>query len=262
MKIIVITGSTRGIGLGLARSFLELGCGVVISGRSIESSQKTAAELAAQYSSQKVFACACDVNCFEAVQNLWDESRKYFGKIDIWINNAGLAHSQQDIRDLPAGTVYDVINTNLVGAVYGCQVAVKGMLAQGFGSIYNMEGLGSNGRKQRGLTVYGLSKYGLRYLNESLAEELKGSPVICGAISPGMVVTDLLLIERKEDPAAWESSKKIFNILADRVETVTPWIAQKVLENRKNGALINWLTTPKILYRFLFASILKRNVIN
>jgi NAD(P)-dependent dehydrogenase (short-subunit alcohol dehydrogenase family) len=262
MKIIVITGSTRGIGLGLARSFLELGCGVVISGRSHETSQKIASELAEKFGREKVFACACDVNRFESVQNLWNESQKHFGQVDIWINNAGLAHSQQKISDLPAGTVYEVINTNLVGAVYGCQVAVKGMQAQGFGSLYNMEGLGSDGRKQKGLSVYGLSKYGLRYLDESLAKELQGGPVICGAISPGMVVTELLLVDREKDPAAWEQSKRIFNILADRVETVTPWIAQKVLENRKNGAQIKWLTTPKILYRFLFASILKRNVID
>ena len=262
MKIVVITGSTRGIGLGLARSFLELGCSVVISGRSLESSQKTASELAAEYGSERVFACACDIKHFEALQNLWDESQKHFGKVDIWINNAGMSHPQQSISDIPAGTVYDVINTNLVGAVYGCQVAVKGMQAQGYGSLYNMEGLGSDGRKQKGLAIYGLSKYGLRYLEESLAQELKDGPVICGAISPGMVVTDLLLKDREKDPAAWERSKRIFNILADRVETVTPWIAKKVLENRKNGASINWLTTPKVLYRFLFASILKRNVIN
>ncbi len=55
-------------------------------------------------------------------------------------------------------------------------------------------------------------------------------------------------------------SRKIFNILADKVETVTPWLAARVLRNKKSGALIAWLTTPKILFRFLMAPFSRRDL--
>ncbi len=85
--------------------------------------------------------------------------------------------------------------------------------------------------------------------------------VIVGAISPGMVLTDLILKQYEgKDPAEWESARKIFNILADNVETVTPYLAKKILENQKNGARINWLTGSRVLWRFLTARFNQRNL--
>jgi short-subunit dehydrogenase len=124
-----------------------------------------------------------------------------------------------------------------------------------------MEGLGSDGRQVEGLTLYGTSKRALNYLTNNLVNEVKGSDIIVGAISPGMVLTDFIL-SRYEDktPEEWESARRIFNILADKVETVTPFIAEKVLENTKNGARIKWLTSGKVMRRFLTAGISKRNL--
>ena len=77
-----------------------------------------------------------------------------------------------------------------------------------------------------------------------------------------MVVTDLLLNQRSGDPADWERSKQAFNILADRVETVAPWMVDRVLENKKNGAHIAWLNGMKIMWRFLSAPFHQRKVID
>ena len=68
------------------------------------------------------------------------------------------------------------------------------------------------------------------------------TPVIVGAIRPGMVATDMLLQQDRDRPDRWEEAKRIFNILADQPETVTPWIADRVLANTKNGARIQWLS--------------------
>ncbi len=73
-------------------------------------------------------------------------------------------------------------------------------------------------------------------------------------------MTDLLTQQREESPADWEQAKRIFNILADHVETVTPWLAQKVLANKKNGVSISWLTRSKIIARFLAAPFRKRDL--
>jgi NAD(P)-dependent dehydrogenase (short-subunit alcohol dehydrogenase family) len=261
MKIVVITGSTRGIGYGLADSFLALGCAVTINGRTQEAVEKAVAELSAKHKADRVFGCPGDVTDFERVQALWDGAKAHYGRIDIWINNAGVGHRQIKFWELSAGQIQSVVSTNLIGAMYGSKVALRGMLDQGSGALYNMEGGGSDGRKMADLALYGSTKCGLRYLDECLALETRGTPVLAGALRPGMVVTDFLTKGFEDRPPEdWERAKRIFNILADRVETVTPWLARKVLANDKNGVCISWTSTWKVMGRFLTASFRKRDL--
>jgi NAD(P)-dependent dehydrogenase (short-subunit alcohol dehydrogenase family) len=260
VKTIVITGSTRGIGYGLADSFLALGCAVTVSGRTSEAVEKAVARLSTKHKADRVFGHPCDVTDFEQVQALWYMAKVHFGKIDIWINNAGIGNSQMNFWELPAERIQAVVSTNLIGAMYGSKVALRGMLDQGFGGLYNMEGLGSDGRKVEGLALYGSTKSGLRYLDECLVRETQGTPVLVGALRPGMVVTDILTKQFEGRPEEWERAKRIFNILADRVETVTPWLARKVLANDKNGVCISWQGTWKVIGRFLAAPFRKRDL--
>ena len=261
MKVIVITGSTRGIGYGLAYSFLALGCAVTVSGRTQEAVDKAVAQLSAKHGEDRVFGHPCDVTDFEQVQALWNAAQARFDKIDIWINNAGLGNPQMDFWELPAEEIQAVVSTNLIGAMYGTKVALSAMLEQGFGAVYNLEGLGSDGRKVEGLALYGSTKAGLRYLDECLAKEIEGTPVLVGALRPGMVITDFVTRQFEDrPPEEWERAKRMFNILADRVETVTPWLAQQVLANDKNGVCISWLSRWKVMGRFLTARFRKRNL--
>ena len=258
MKTVLITGSTRGIGYGLADSFLTLNCAVTISGRTQESVGKAVATLSAKHGADRILGHPCDVTQFEQVQALWDAASSHYGKVDIWINNAGMSQPVRNFWELDAELIEKAVETNLTGVMNGAKVALTGMLAQGHGAVYNMEGMGSDGRKQAGMSLYGCTKYGLAYLTDSLALEAKGTPVLVGAISPGMVVTDLLTRNRDEQPERWEQNKRIFNILADRVETVTPWLAERILANEKHGARIAWLSRGTIMFRFLSAPFNKR----
>ncbi len=138
---------------------------------------------------------------------------------------------------------------------------LAGMKAQGHGKIFNFEGFGSDGMSAAGLTVYGLTKRALTYFTKSVNKEIKGSPVLLGTISPGIVVTDLLEEARDADPVQWERTKKFYNILADKVETVAPYIAAEVLKANKPGTAIKWLTTPKAIWRFSTAGIAKRRLL-
>ncbi|UCD08551.1 MAG: SDR family oxidoreductase [Dehalococcoidales bacterium] len=260
MKNVVITGSTSGIGYGLAESFLSKGCSVVVSGRSAEKLDTTYKSLTEKYGKEHVFSVLCDVTNLDQVQALWNAAVGQFGKVDIWINNAGVAHAETEISDYPTELVSDVIDTNVSGAIYGSIVALKGMNGQDFGSIYNMEGLGSDGRIIKGMALYGTSKSALAYLTKSMTKETKGTPIIVGGIRPGMVATKLVARQYEGHPEDWERVKRIFNILSERVEIVTPWIAKKVLNNRKNGVIISYLTTPKLIKRFILAPFVKRNV--
>lgn len=260
MKSVVITGSTRGIGYGLANAFLGLGCAVTVSGRARASANEAAEKLAATHSSDRILAHACDVTQYEQVQGLWDAARERFGKVDIWINNAGLSHRAVPFWDLAPEQIQSVVQTNIAGAMYGASVAMTGMLEQGTGAIYNLEGFGSDGRKQLGLSLYGTSKCALAYLTDALVEEAKGTPVLVGALRPGMVVTDLLVKQPEQTGEEWERSKRVFNILADRVETVTPYLAEKVLENERHGVRIKWLSPWQVMWRFMTARWNKRDL--
>ncbi|MFO7622053.1 MAG: SDR family oxidoreductase, partial [Bacteroidales bacterium] len=141
-------------------------------------------------------------------------------------------------------------------------VAYNRMLEQGSGAIYNMEGLGSDGRRITGLTPYGTSKRAVRYFSDAFAAEVKKGPVIVGTISPGMVLTDLTMTQVRKDPENNRQLIKIYNILANEADTVAPFLVRKMIDNRKNGAKISWLTTWKVIRRFLFAPFSRRDIVS
>jgi len=180
--------------------------------------------------------------------------------VDIWINNAGLGGKMKPFWEVEPEIIDAIVTTNLIGSMFGSRVALAGMLAQGSGALYNMEGFGSDGATRPGLSPYATTKSAIRYLTDALLAETKGKPVLVGAISPGMMVTDLLLANVA--PGEQKSARRVFNILADKVETVAPWIADNVLETTTTGARIVWLTKAKIYKRFASAPFQRRNVLD
>jgi NAD(P)-dependent dehydrogenase (short-subunit alcohol dehydrogenase family) len=159
------------------------------------------------------------------------------------------------------GEVDTVFAINVHGVINGCSVAVEGMGAQpGGGWIWNMEGLGSGGQIQPGVAVYGASKRAVTYLTEALIKEQKGTDVKIGFLSPGIVVTDLLVGDYAGDPEGFAKARRIFNILGDRVETVTPYLVDGLLKASKSGTRVAWLTTTKAATRFLTAGFKKRDL--
>ena len=168
MKNIVITGSTRGVGLCMAKEFLKAGCHVTISGRSEKSFELSKKELA-EYT-DSVFYAPCNVQVRADIQALWDQSTKKWGHVDCWINNAGLNCSY----DFAYNTEHDDV--------------------------------------------------------------------------------DAVLDDNQK-------FQKIFNILADRPETVAAFFIPRILQNTKNNAHITWLTTQKSMLRFMTAPFIERKLI-
>jgi NAD(P)-dependent dehydrogenase (short-subunit alcohol dehydrogenase family) len=259
MKTIIITGSTRGIGYGLADEFLKRGQKVVVSGRSQDSVDTAVTALSAKHGSDRLQGNPCNVAYLAQNQALWDAAVARFGKVDIWINNAGINHPRKMIWEVSPEDMQALVDVNLLGTMYGSQVAMRGMIQQGHGHIYNMEGSGSNGAVRPGVSVYGATKRATHYFTHALEKEAADNPVKVSSLSPGIVITDMILDPYKDEPMP-ERAKRIFNILGDKVETVTPWLAEKVLANEKSGAHIAWLTTPKILFRFMTAGFNKRDL--
>lgn len=261
MKNVVITGSTRGIGFGMASVFLERGCSVVISGREPENVQRAINMLTDRPSTGTIFGHACDVRDMTQVQNLWWNAREDMGHIDIWVNNAGVNCAPKVIWENSALDARSIVETNILGVIYGSQVAIKGMLDQGFGAIYNMEGMGSEGSIRKGMVLYGMTKGAVTYFTRGLLKEAKGMPIVIGILRPGMVITDLITDAYQGHPEEWERVKGIFNIIADRVENVAPWLVDRILENSKTGVQINRSSRLRLMLRFLAAPFSKRDIL-
>ena len=264
-QVVVITGGTRGIGLGLAREFGARNCRVVICGRT--SSAVDTALLKLHAAGVPAAGVPTDVTDRDQVQALWDHAVLTYGRVDIWINNAGMSVPRRGLPQVPVDAVDAIVRTNLIGVINGSAVAQAGFDLQAQsgsgGWIWNMEGFGSNGQKQPGMTTYGATKRAVTYLTESLVKETRGTGTKVGFLSPGIVVTDLLVDDYDGQPEAFEKVRKIFNILGDRVETVTPWLADKVLatvDRGRTGSRVAWLTGPKAAGRFATAGFRKRDI--
>ncbi len=262
MKNIVITGSTRGIGLSMAKEFLEAGCNVTLSGRQTSITNTLIDEL--QNYTGKYQYIPCNVRNRSDLEALWQMASKQWGRIDIWINNAGQNCPHEFCYDTDAPYVDAVIDTNLKGVIYGSQVAAKNMLAQGSGQIWNMEGLGSNDMIQIKTILYGTTKRALTYFTKALAKELVGTPVKAGRLSPGMMLTDFMT--KTPDGAVSpllkdKSFQFVFNTLADRTETVAAFFIPRMLKNTKNDAHLVWLTNVKSMGRFMKSPFVKRKLI-
>ena len=127
-----------------------------------------------------------------------------------------------------------------------------------------MEGLGSNNMIQARTILYGTTKHALTYFMRGLAKELEGTGVIAGRLSPGMMLTDFITTTPDGAAAAIESDesfRKLFNILADKPETVASFFVPRILKNTKNNVQISWLTGSKAAWRFLSATVRKRKLV-
>ena len=260
MKNVVITGSTRGIGHGLAREFLKRKCRVIITGRSPDKVDEAVRGLADEFGADNVAGTVCEVTSINSLEGLWDFAAEKFGSVDIWINNAGMSITRLLLKDQSADSIHAIVDTNLTGMLYANKVAVAGMTAQGHGQIWNMEGFGSGGQTAPGMAAYGCTKRAVTYLNKALQKEIKDTGVQVCTLSPGIVVTDLLMGDYDLSSAEWQKTKKILNILGDKVETVTPFLADGILKANKTGAKVAWLTNYKAFARFMTAAFNKRDL--
>ena len=262
MEHVLITGSTRGIGFGLAQRFIEAGLRVTINGTTQNGVQEALNKLTSIYPNARVQGYVCNVSDYSEVEELWGKAVKQFGNIDLWINNAGIDQPRKLVWEMNETEISKIVDINIKGVMNGSIVAFSKMLLQGGGQIFNMEGFGSDGMMMKKMTLYGTTKRAVQYFTHSLAKEASKTTVKVGTLSPGMVLTDILLNSLKSNQEDVDSNKRVFNILADKVEIVTPFLCNKMLNNTKNNAHIKWLTKRKVMARFLMATFYSRKLIN
>jgi NAD(P)-dependent dehydrogenase (short-subunit alcohol dehydrogenase family) len=184
-QIALITGATRGIGLALAQALATQGCDLILTGRS----QSALARIRREHSGKRrILAEPCDVRDPSSVDALFRATRKQFGRLDILINNAGIAHPHLPIDQLPFALWKDVMTTNLDGMFLITQAALPSMKRGG--TIVNNLSIAAT-RVFAGSAAYNASKHGALGFTNTLREELRPKGIRVIGLLPGATDTDI-----------------------------------------------------------------------
>ena len=182
----VVTGSTRGIGLDIARSLARAGVDIAVSSRSAEDVRRVAAQIEALGEGRAV-GIACDVCDPEACRRLIDSAAERFGRLDVLVNNAGWGHFAP-IQELSIEDWRLQIDTNLGGVFYCSKAAVPHLAATGDGWIINIGSLAGR-HAFGGGTGYNASKFGLLGMTEAMMLDLRHRNIRVSLVMPGSVNT-------------------------------------------------------------------------
>jgi 3-oxoacyl-[acyl-carrier protein] reductase len=185
-KLALVTGGTRGIGLGIVKSLLENGARVALVGSNPEKSAGIASELAGE---EQVRGYACDVSEADAVEELVNRVREEMGEIDFLVNNAGITLDGIFIR-MKQNDWQRVLDVNLGGTYNFCRSVARAMMKRREGRIVNISSVvGQTGNA--GQANYAASKAGQLGLTKSLARELGPRGITVNAVTPGYIETDM-----------------------------------------------------------------------
>src|SRR5436305_8837855 len=189
-KTAVITGSTSGIGLGIARVLAKEGANIVINGFGEKATIETErAGIEKQYAVKAIYSPA-DMTKPAEIAEMIATTEKTFGAVDVLVNNAGIQFVAK-VEDFPIEKWDAVIATNLSAAFHTCRVALPGMKKRKWGRIINIasaHGLVASGEK----AAYVAAKHGIVGLTKVVAIETANDGVTSNAICPGWVLTPLV----------------------------------------------------------------------
>jgi NAD(P)-dependent dehydrogenase (short-subunit alcohol dehydrogenase family) len=188
-KVIVITGATSGVGLGTATVAAREGGTVVICGRQAVTVEKTVTLL--RETGAKASGIQTDVSDPADLAALLAHADSTWGRVDIWINNAGVGTGTGPLTALTAEDISRTVATNITGTAEACRIVIPYLLKQGRGLLCNTSGRGADGSPQGGAAIYSATKVAVLSLTKSLAEENLGQPISIHAISPGLVMSGL-----------------------------------------------------------------------
>lgn len=197
-KTALVTGGAKGIGSAICRALAKDGYKIAIN---YNSSQNEAVDLKNELSAiTEVEIFKADVSDSKQVNEMFSQIQKTFGGVDVLVNNAGIA-GQMLFTDITDETWQKMINVNLSGAFYCCREALRFMINKKSGKIINIASMwGETGASME--VHYSASKAGLIGLTKALAKEVGLSGVTVNAVSPGVIMTDMMKSFTEDDITA------------------------------------------------------------
>lgn len=187
-KIALVTGASRGIGAAIALGLARAGADVAVNySRSPEKAEEVCRQ--AEQAGARAVAVGCDVSQLEAIRAMFDQVESQLGAVDILVNNAGI-EPRHTVEEFDEATYDAVLDTNLKGAFFCCQRALRAMKQKGWGRIINVTSVHEE-RPFPPCTPYSLSKAGLWMLTRELALVYSRHGITINSLAPGAVRTDL-----------------------------------------------------------------------
>ena len=186
-KVAIVTGSTSGIGIGIAKVYAKEGAQVIICGRREARGQEVVDEIVAE--GGKASYHFMDITQAESIEALMADTAKEYGKIDILVNNAAnVALKDGRVDELTLEMFDDIVQSDLRGTFYAIKCALPYMLENGGGSIVNIGSMASCGG-DLGSTAYACAKAGVDILTQYTAQQYGKQGIRCNCIRPGLIVT-------------------------------------------------------------------------
>ena len=219
----IITGSTQGIGLAIAREFLERGHNVFICGRDEENLDIALKDLSALFGSEKVRGSICDVRSLKSVEEMIKKSVGHFGSIDVLVNNAGIGFVTP-FEEITPDQWAEIIDVNLTGVYNCCRATLPWLKDNKISDIVNL-GSRSGRYAYAGGTGYNTTKFGLQGFTEALFLDLNQYGVRVSLVAPGIVATGF----GGSDPQDWflspsDVAKVVADIIASDSRANVNWV--------------------------------------
>ena len=247
-KTAVITGSSRGLGFAIARALSEQGANVVLAARTAETLQSAINTL--KNEGYKAEGFTCNTASLEDVERLAQEAIAAFGRIDIWVNNAGISAPYGLTMSISPEWIRKVVETNILGVYYGSHEALGQFVKQGSGKLINLLGRGDTGPVPL-QNAYASSKAWVKNFTRALAKEYAGTGVEVMAFNPGLVITDMLTqvdtIEGYEEKVLpLNSVIRFWGNMPERPAKKVAWMASSATDS-KNGLMVRYLTFDRMM---------------
>ena len=241
-RVAVVTGGAQGFGFAITERFIEAGAKVIIW----DIEEKAAKNAVEKIKSENVSYQIVDVTNFETVNKNLSDVEKNFGKIDIFINNAGIAGMNTTVADYPLDEWKKVMNLNLNSVFYCCKAVVPFMTRNNYGRIVNIASIaGKEGNPNA--SAYSTSKAGVIGLTKSLGKELAQKNIAVNCVTPAAAKTRIF-DQMTEEHINYMLSKIPRNKFAkvEELASLVTWLASE--ENSFSTAAVFDLSGGRATY--------------
>jgi NAD(P)-dependent dehydrogenase (short-subunit alcohol dehydrogenase family) len=213
-KVVVITGASSGLGASLAGALAKEGAKLVVSSNDENELKKVAVEIGAE-------PFVADVTAEDQIKALTDYAVQKFGKIDLWINNAGIWTPHRPVEEQDSETVHKMMEVNFFGTFYGSKSALVQMKKQGSGTIINIISVSAlEGRPNS--SGYSATKFAVDGFTKSLRLEAAPSNIKVLSLFPAGMKTHLFDENSPENYETYMELSEVTNRILENLKKETP----------------------------------------